>query len=76
MQKKTNQYNWGAGIPIGIGITFAVGLALNNFILGFPVGLVMALAIASAYGKTEKTIVDPAFIEPGKPIDIECDPSI
>ncbi len=55
MEKKTNQYNWGAGIPIGIGIAFAVGLALNNFILGIPVGFVMALAIASAYVKPKQT---------------------
>jgi hypothetical protein len=53
MEKKSNQYNWGAGIPIGIGIAFGVGLALNNFLFGIPVGFVMALAIASAYRKMD-----------------------
>ena len=54
MEENTNQYNWGAGIPIGIGIAVLVGVALNIFILGLPTSFVTALAIGSAYKKGDK----------------------
>lgn len=64
MEKKSDGYNWGAGIALGVGVGVALGAALDNIAMGLVLGIAMGFAFAAAFANSkDKKKVDTEHIE-------------